>query len=341
MPLYAGAADTSPLDLAYAAAVTLDLALRANFTIQRLNGPIAISFANVAPGKQGTIIVRQDNVAARSVTFAAPTGYLPARNLPLDQLAGSVLQSALVEYSYRFYAVDGVKFFSVTQALLSDVLTTPSTILGAKCVCDLDCDRGLTFGAGGGVQQWSDQSAQANHVTQATLGSQPPLATTNVVNGHKPLTFHTPAIARATFSGIASAGTYPYIYLLLSTGGGSLYYYQRTMLTIGGVMTLDVNYLTMTAAGVSWMAGSLTRPALLCVQFDTDLIRVGWNNVSVGTATAGSVGPATSLTIGQTTASGDSWYAYRLVVTNDVPTAAEHAAMLAFFRAQYPSAAIA
>lgn len=328
----------APLDVAYGATVALDLSTAQHFTLTRLVGPAVITFTNAAPGRSGTVTVRQDNTAGRAVSFVAPSGYVYVRDALLDALVASTAAAAVVEYAYRFYALDGIKMMSIRATLVVDQVT-PSTILGSKCVLDLDSDRGLTFGAGGGVAQWNDQSPQGNHFTQATLGSQPALNTGTLRNGRKGVTLHPTFMSRASFAGIA-AGAHPYVYLLWNPDGGIFFYYQRQMLAFCGV-SVRVDYLTVNAApAAGFTAGVLTRPALLVVRYDADATRVEWNNVQVSTGAAAALTASAGFALAENS-SGDPWTAYRLVVTSDAPTAAEHAAMVEYFRSQYPAAAIA
>lgn len=98
-----------PTNIAYAAAVTLDAAVKNDYAIGVLTGPCAITWSNPAAGRQGTVAVRQDGTGSRAVTLTAPGGWTLMRDSVLADLAAAQAANAITLYTWAFVAVGGAQ----------------------------------------------------------------------------------------------------------------------------------------------------------------------------------------------------------------------------------------
>ena len=69
-----GAIKTTPLAVAYAASVALDVAEDNDFSIDALTGDVTISWTNPAAGRSGKIELLQDATGGRTLTINVPSG---------------------------------------------------------------------------------------------------------------------------------------------------------------------------------------------------------------------------------------------------------------------------
>ena len=110
---------TTPLAVAYAANVTLDVSARNDFQIAPLTGNITIAFSGQAAGKSGIIWVEQDATGGRTVTFTTPGSHTLRRDENISDLVAKATPSTQTRYAYLFYTINGVNYLEITKAKLS------------------------------------------------------------------------------------------------------------------------------------------------------------------------------------------------------------------------------
>jgi len=108
----------TPLAVAYAAAIALDIGAKNDHAIGLLTGPVTFTFLNAAPGRQGLIIVRQDEVGARAVTFTAPAGYVLMRDSDAADLAAAPEVGRVTMWAYACFSVGGILVFHVARTIM-------------------------------------------------------------------------------------------------------------------------------------------------------------------------------------------------------------------------------
>jgi hypothetical protein len=109
---------STPLPVTYAASLTLDVAANNDFALGALTANLTLAFANAAPGRQGTIAVRQDGTGSRTVTFTAPSGYTLVRDLLVADLQPQAAASTLTLYSYVMFAIATNNFLAISKTML-------------------------------------------------------------------------------------------------------------------------------------------------------------------------------------------------------------------------------
>ncbi len=247
------------------------------------------------------------------------------------------------------FAVSGVSFSDPLYLLKA---------LGSQLIVDLNSDVGITLATG--VSAWADLSGRGNSVIQATGAAQPAYVA-NVLNGHPALRYTgTQFLAKTSFSGIG-AGDRPRAYVVADfSQTGS---FSAAPFALGASASTDtgmyIDHATTNIAGISKLGGSVLSvaqgattdgPAAL---YDISInaafrTLISQGNTLVGTGTsAGSSGLLSAidrlyvgiLENGVTHPfSGDI---IRLFVVNPAPTTAQHAAIITYLRALYPSLTLA
>lgn len=98
----------TPTSVTYAATLNLDTSIKNDFVITALGGNLAITFTNVAAGRQGFVAVRQDSTTAgRTVSFAA-SGWTVYRDSGTVDLIASPAVNTITVYTYAFITIAGV-----------------------------------------------------------------------------------------------------------------------------------------------------------------------------------------------------------------------------------------
>lgn len=92
--------------IAYAANVALDCNLANDFAISALTGNLAISWDNAQIGNVGSLIVRQDAVGGRLVSFTPPSSFTLLRDsATTPDLVAAAGALAFTVYTWRFTGV--------------------------------------------------------------------------------------------------------------------------------------------------------------------------------------------------------------------------------------------
>jgi len=229
-------------------------------------------------------------------------------------------------------------------------------ILGPKLVLDLDSDLGVTIATG--VSQWNDLSGRGNHVVQAT-GANQPARVLNVLDGHAAIRMTTAVrqfLARAgTFTGIAQ-GSFPRIYIICSYTAANPFGGVFEIATSGssgtgfgqfigaGTAFFDYQNATTFRRRITYVESLPAGPALWDASVSAGTLDYRKNNVSKATAVdagpAYSGDPLTSLVVGSRYLVNTDGDMFKIVIANPAPTAPQHAAVLSYLRARYPSCGI-
>lgn len=240
---------------------------------------------------------------------------------------------------------------------------SPLSILGVKCAIDLCSDIGITPGVGGRVAGMNDLGARGNHVSQGTLANQPFLIA-SVLDGHAAVRFDASndEFICAAFAGIttgqslvvymvvkdrAGTGTERAAYYDFNVGGASnsglsLFHYDANIWgrkSDGGGGLANFPFTTESTIGprlyTDRIGGTVTG-----YQFDIGntvfLANTGYPSGALWTPDRLKIGNIYGGGIGV-----GNCDLFRLIASCPAPSAAEHTAMLAFLRAQYPSVPIA
>jgi hypothetical protein len=235
---------------------------------------------------------------------------------------------------------------------------TPAIILGAKRILELDSDVGPVIGSGSRVTNWVDQSALGNSPSQPTAGKQP-LQVAGVLDGHAAIrTDGSDDSLRlaGTFSGLA-IGDRPYIYCVSKPRAGSVPYNDTLICLDTDGAASATSHLTLLFHTVSNIRAQSNSPfvsvgetslsaRLLTARFEASTLELDLNNVTLGTVAMSGMAALTPiwLTLGDrvqgVSVPGATDY-FRIVFANPAPSASQHARMLAYLRAKYPSCGIA
>jgi hypothetical protein len=245
----------------------------------------------------------------------------------------------------------------VRNAPQSALTVNPYSILGAKLIQDLNSDLGVSVSAGKATA-WADQGPLANSPAQAT-GSKQPAYVAAVLDGHAAVRSDgTDDLMRVsgTFAGLP-IGIRPYFYVVVDPRSGSATYtsdlvYMDTDGLAGSVG--NTQELVHIGANLVFRPNSLTAPTALNADLTAQLWTARYladntchldiNNVDVNSVSAGAL-PKASLwqSLFDRTASPvlpGAWDLFRVIIA-DSPTAAQHASLIAYLKAQFPSIAIA
>lgn len=105
--------------IAYNANVALPLNSYNNFVIGALTGNITFTFSNPASGKAGLIMVQQDAVGARTVTFTPPAGWTLIRDESIADLTPNIAANKITRYAYLFYTLGATQYLEITKAKMA------------------------------------------------------------------------------------------------------------------------------------------------------------------------------------------------------------------------------
>lgn len=236
-------------------------------------------------------------------------------------------------------------------------------IVGAALILDLNSDLGIST-LSGNVSTWVDQSARVNTVTQATAGTRPAYIA-SVLDGHAALRCVAATnknLARVgTFTGLAP-GDFSRAYVICAitaanvSGAGGPFEIGAPGTSGLGLMfpfSHNTHLSAQYAVGIAGTGGGAYRTGLVEYTETTPLaaqlydisvtagtMRFAKNNVSKVTQTdigGSTADPLTSLIVGSRYFTNFDGDLFRVVVVNPAPTVVQHAQIVAYFRAQYPS----
>jgi len=120
MPKRYGAAVTQPIEVPYAASLSLDVSLLSSkdFEIGLLTGNCDIALTGGYDGAEGLINVSQDGTGGYAVTIAA-AGRTEIKSASLASLTAAPEPGAHTVYWYRFYTVNAVGYLQVSMDYLA------------------------------------------------------------------------------------------------------------------------------------------------------------------------------------------------------------------------------
>lgn len=107
----------TPTNIPYAATVTLDAAVKNDYTIGLLTGPCAITWSNPAAGRQGTVTVRQDATGNRAVTLTAPGGWTLMRDAAIADLTAGQAANTITLYTWSCLTVGGANILLCSKVV--------------------------------------------------------------------------------------------------------------------------------------------------------------------------------------------------------------------------------
>jgi len=108
--LYTKPQASTPLSVAYAASITLDLSQRSNFVIGALTGNLTLAFSNPIPGMGGCVELRQDATGGRTIT-------LSGTNFSRNGGTTIVLSTSANAYDILTYYVDSTSKICVNLGM--------------------------------------------------------------------------------------------------------------------------------------------------------------------------------------------------------------------------------
>lgn len=110
-----------PIDVTYAATVTLDPSVRDVHQVGELTGNLTIDWVRVAPGQSGFIYVTQpaSGTTTRTVTINAPAGYTKLAATTVADLVAQTGASAKTRYVYATFSIGGVNYMELGMAHLA------------------------------------------------------------------------------------------------------------------------------------------------------------------------------------------------------------------------------
>ena len=127
------------LAVAYASAITLDVAEHDTFLVAALTGDVSFSFAHAASGQRGVVWVLQDGVGGWRAGFVAPGTSI------IREPAGGILiasgANAITRLEYRMHLLGGVDCIDIDVSARSASVKVV-TYLGAQVT--LSGDRVIT-----------------------------------------------------------------------------------------------------------------------------------------------------------------------------------------------------
>lgn len=230
---------------------------------------------------------------------------------------------------------------------------TPASILGAKRVLELDSDVGVTLAISPKISSWVDQGPLGNTPSQSSSAKQP-TRVLSVLDGHAAIRSDgsdDSLRVAGTYAGLV-AGDRPYVYCVYTPRAGSSPYTQNVWaLDTNGLASATNNlqmleHVTTTLKGYNGVsqvavAESALVARLVTLRWAASTLELDLNNTNIGSvASGGFTTTPLYLTLADRVAAvslpGANDY-FRMVISNPAPTAEQHARMIAYFKAQYPS----
>lgn len=108
----------TPSAPAYAASLNLDTSTKNDFAIGVLTGNLAVTFTNPAPGRQGTVWVKQDATGSRTMTWTV-SGYTVVKDTLAVDLQPAPGANALTQFSYAMFTIGGTNYCQIAKSFLS------------------------------------------------------------------------------------------------------------------------------------------------------------------------------------------------------------------------------